>query len=56
MAKSKPRGLYYADQETRNRVAKLGGQARAEKYAAAHPKINIVVTPEPVGMGSKSEI
>jgi hypothetical protein len=31
--KSKPRGLYYSDKETRNRVARSGGVARAQKYA-----------------------
>jgi hypothetical protein len=32
-SKSKPRGLYYADKDTRKRVAKSGGDARARKYA-----------------------
>ncbi len=32
-AKSKPRGLYYADDETRKRVARTGGKARAAKFA-----------------------
>lgn len=32
-SRSKPRGLYYADEATRKRVARSGGKARAEKIA-----------------------
>ncbi len=32
-SRSKPRGLYYADETTRQRVARSGGKARAEKIA-----------------------
>ncbi len=38
--KSKPRGLYYADDETRKRVARSGGRARAEKYAQNRARQN----------------
>lgn len=31
--RSKPRGLYYADEETRKRVASKGGRARAQAIA-----------------------
>jgi hypothetical protein len=30
--RAKPRGLYYADSQTRKRVALAGGLARADKY------------------------
>jgi len=40
MKKAKPRGLYYADKETRKRVASAGGFARAKKLAKEGKPLN----------------